>query len=171
VRQPVERIQIRSTLRRFGWSKFQILFHWSNLQNLIIQNEKRTGVFRVHLEFIMYPKNYFCIRIPNFKMKPLQPTRLNFKIHHSQFSLDLSVICQNPSPDSSYLATRPEATDTWVSNSKTGTKLAYHASSLLITAAFTTKALFQSSPQPSLTSLTKKQTERRATLAFAACPH
>uniref|UniRef100_A0A0E0PFN6 Uncharacterized protein n=1 Tax=Oryza rufipogon TaxID=4529 RepID=A0A0E0PFN6_ORYRU len=77
----------------------------------------------------------------------------------------------NPSPDSSYLATRPEATDTWVSNSKTGTKLAYHASSLLITAAFTTKALFQSSPQPSLTSLTKKQTERRATLAFAACPH
>uniref|UniRef100_A0A0E0KWQ4 Uncharacterized protein n=1 Tax=Oryza punctata TaxID=4537 RepID=A0A0E0KWQ4_ORYPU len=73
-------------------------------------------------------------------------------------------------PDSSYLATRPEATDTWVSNSKTGTKLAYHASSLLITAAFTTKALFQSSPQPSLTSLTKKQTERRATLAFAACP-
>ncbi|BAF16154.1 Os04g0674500 [Oryza sativa Japonica Group] len=119
----------------------------------------------------MYPKNYFCIRIPNFKMKPLQPTRLNFKIHHSQFSLDLSVICQNPSPDSSYLATRPEATDTWVSNSKTGTKLAYHASSLLITAAFTTKALFQSSPQPSLTSLTKKQTERRATLAFAACPH
>uniref|UniRef100_A0A0E0DK36 Secreted protein n=1 Tax=Oryza meridionalis TaxID=40149 RepID=A0A0E0DK36_9ORYZ len=80
-------------------------------------------------------------------------------------------ILPNPSPDSSYLATRPEATDTWVSNSKTGTKLAYHASSLLITAAFTTKALFQSSPQPSLTSLTKKQTERRATLAFAACPH